>query len=111
MIKHKKYLSGSRPLCIVVTRLTKGYSVQLSGGIKEMLKYTGVIKERYSVMVINISGYDLAAVSPTEKTAADILKARDQYYAAKIRKGIVWVDWNPARYSFTTALLRQVVKR
>ncbi len=111
VVKYKGYLYGSNPLCIVVTRLTRESAEALSSGIKEMMKYTPVRKERYSVMVINISGYDLGAVTSAEKMAAEILKKRNHYYSIPLKKGISWVDWNPARYSFTTALLRQVLQR
>ncbi len=111
VIKHKNYLHGSNPLCIIVTRLTKGNYAKLSSGIKEMLKYTTTAKKRFSIMVVNISGYDLAAVSNAEKAAAELLTNMDQYYASLIKKRILWVDWNPSICNFTTALLRQVVKR
>jgi hypothetical protein len=43
--------------------------------------------------------------------AAKILKRRDLCQASGLKRGIFWVDWNPTRYSFTTALLQQVVKQ
>ncbi len=111
VVKYKGYLYGSNPLCVVITRLTRENTSALSDGIKELMKYTGISKDRYSIMVANISGYDLAAVTYPEKMAAEILKKRDQHYSIPLKKGIAWIDWNPSRYSFTTAMLRQVVKR
>lgn len=111
VVKHKNYFHGNNPLCIIVSRLTKVNNEKLSSGIREMLKYTSTSKKLFSVMVVNISGYNLAAVSLAERTAAEILKKRDQYYAAQIKKRIIWIDWDPTVCSFTTALLKQVVKR
>jgi len=111
VVKHRYYMQGNNPLCVIVSRITKGNHDKIASGIREMLKYTTTTKNRFSVMVVNISGYDLAAVSPTETSAAEILKVRDQYYAAKIKKRIIWIDWDPSVCSFTTALLKQVVKR
>ncbi len=111
IIKHKKYLMGSRPLCIFVTRLSVANAPQLALSIKEAAKYTGLIGGRLSVLIINIGGYDLAAKSSEEKIAARILTSRDNYLARKLKKGPLWVDWNPAAGSFTTAFLAQVVKR
>ncbi|OPL09845.1 MAG: hypothetical protein AVO34_13020 [Firmicutes bacterium ML8_F2] len=111
VVRHKKYLSGSTPLCVIVTRMTRENASQLSEGIREMIKYTEIINKRYPIMVINISGYDLATSNSFEMVAAKILKRRDLCQANGLKKGISWVDWNPTRYSFTAALLQQVVKR
>jgi uncharacterized protein (DUF58 family) len=111
VVRHKKYLSGSTPLCVIVTRMTRENALQLSEGIREMIKYTEIMNKRYPVMVINICGYDLATSNSFEMAAAKILKRRDLCQASGLKRGIFWVDWNPTRYSFTAALLQEVVKQ
>ena len=111
VIRHKRYISGGRPLCIIVTRLTGNNIDEFTAGIKEMSKYTGIIRGKLSVMVINISGYGLLPVKRTDSISTEFLESRDSFIARKIKNGVIWVDWNPAKSSFTKALLEQVVKR
>ncbi len=111
VIRYKGYLYGNNPLCIVVTRINRENTSALDEGIRELMKYTSIRKESYSVMVVNIDGYDLAASTPSEKVAAEILRKRDRINTGGLKRGITWIDWNPTRSSFTTTLLRQVVRR
>ncbi len=111
VIKHKKYLVGSRPLCIIVTRVNSSNTVQMREGIKEVSKYTGLLGHTLAVMIINIGGYDLAAGTLSEEKAAELLQVRDSRLSQKLRKNIMWIDWNPAKINFTKAFLQQVVKR
>ncbi len=109
--RHRGYLYGSSPLCVILTRLTEENAAALGQGIREAMKYTVLSRERFSVLVINISGYDLAASTVQERQAAAILAKRDHHHSLPLRRGVGWIDWNPARHTFTAALLSQVASR
>lgn len=111
IIRYKGYISGSRPLCVIVTRFTKDSANGLFEGIKEMSKYTGIVHGKLSIMVINISGYNLLSVEQAEGIGAKFLESRNNFLTCKIKSGVIWVDWDSAKSSFTKALLEQVVKR
>lgn len=105
------YASGCRPLFIVVTRFTKENAEMLLDGIKEMAKIAGTAAPRLPVIVVNVSGYGLAARSENEKVAGGVLWAECILTSRKFRGKVAWVDWDPVRGSFTNALLGQVVRR
>ena len=76
-----------------------------------MGKYTGVVRGRYPIMVVNVSGYHLAAQDRIDELAADLLYSRDSRYLQPLRQRVSWVEWNPATGGLTQALLKLVAAR
>jgi len=111
VVRYKKYLAGSRPLCVIVTRLTGANAGELSAGIREMSKYTGLARGKLTIMVVNISGYGLLSLERPFAAGAEFLESRADFLARKMKSGVIWVDWDPAKSGFAQALLEQVVKR
>ncbi|MDP4179637.1 MAG: DUF58 domain-containing protein [Bacillota bacterium] len=109
VVSHKKYLAGSKPLFVIVTRYSDKFSEQLEQGIDEMSKHTVNKKGIYQIMVINIIGYGMAAEATTEKLAAQLLHLKDKNKIQKLRKKCIWIDWDPSQMSFSKALMSQVV--
>lgn len=103
------YAPGCRPLFIVVTRFTKENAARLLEGVKEMARIAGTAGPRLPVMVVNVSGYGLAARSKSERMAGEILFAECLLAARRFRARVAWVDWDPLQSSFTSSLLAQVV--
>jgi uncharacterized protein (DUF58 family) len=106
----RSYAPGCRPLFIVVTRFTKENAAQLLEGMKEMARIAGTAGPRLPVMVVNVSGYGLAARSESERMAGGVLFAECLLAARRFRARVAWVDWDPLQSSFTSSLLAQVVR-
>lgn len=104
------YAPGCRPLFIVVTRFGRENAAPLLDGVKEMARLAGTAGPRLPVMVVNVSGYGLAARSEEEKVAGGVLWAECILASKRFRGRVTWVDWDPTRVSFTSALLAQVVR-
>lgn len=103
------YAPGGRPLFIIVTRFTGTNAAPLLDGVKEIVRLTGTAGPRLPIMVVNVSGYGLAARSEDESVAGAALHAECVLRSKKFRVRMAWVDWDPTRESFTNAMLRQVV--
>lgn len=111
VISCRRYAPGCKPLFIVVTRFTKKGAEMLLEGVKAMARSVGTAEARLPVMVVNVSGYGLAARFDEEKVAGEILWAECILASRRFRGRVAWVDWDPIRVSFTNALLQQVVRR
>ncbi len=111
VIGNKKYVEGTRPLFIVVTRYDERFGELLMQGIKEMTKYSARSGGIYQIMVVNICGHNMAAETDSEKLAAEFLNVRDMNVLKQLRKSCIWINWNPSKISFTGALMRQAVGR
>lgn len=111
VISNKKYVEGTRPLFIIVTRYDERFGEPLMQGIKEMTKYAARSGDCHQIMVVNICGRDIAAETDSEKLAAQFLNARDMNVLKQLKKSCIWIDWNPMKTSFIGALMKQVVGR
>ena len=109
--KYRKYFAGSKPLCIIITRLTSQNAHYLSEGIREIFKYACLSHGHFSILVVNLSGYGIIAKTEYEKLAALILENRDVNLSRKMRKSIDWINWDPEKISFSKALISQVIKQ
>ena len=105
------YASGCVPLFVVVTRFRRDKAPLLLDGVKEMARLATVASQRLPIMVLNVSGYGLAAMSADEKLAGGVLWAECVLASKRFRGRVAWVDWDPTRASFTSALIAQVVRR
>lgn len=103
---HKRHLNGVRPLFIVITRSNKDQYENLADGIMEMCKYTAGLNGHYDIMIINIGGYELAVKGLSEQLAGEILHIWDQMKLSKLKERCRWVEWNPAKTGFASALLK-----
>lgn len=108
---YRRYLQGSRPLCILVTRIQKGNADLLRRGVAQLGKYTGIARGRYPITVVNVGGYHLAAQSSVDELAASVLQSRDERCLLPLKQRVSWVEWNPATGGLTQALLRLVTAR
>ncbi len=111
VLAYRRYLQGSRPLCVLVTRVQKGNADQLRSGVIQLGKYTGVVRGRYPIMVVNVGGYHLAAQGPIDGLAAEVLHSRDNRYLLPLRQRVSWVEWDPTTGGLTQALLRLTAGR
>ena len=106
VVQYGKYLRGQEPLCIVITRVYPSQVSCLEAGILEMFKYTGKNRGKYSVVLVNLAGYQLAAKNYWDSMAADLLTIRDQEYLHGLKNKVFWVEWDPAQHTFAKALGR-----
>jgi uncharacterized protein (DUF58 family) len=109
----KPYLTGSNPLCIVITTLSREGKYDIIEGAKELAKYSRLVTKRnIALFVINIVSYHFAAKSPAEIMGAEILQTNTFPIKAALRKtGAVVVDWNPLEQPLANVLLKEVGTR
>jgi len=60
-------------------------------------------------MMVNIIGYEMRIKKDIEKQAANLIESFMNIMSKELRNRCIWIDWNPARESLTSALLKQVV--
>jgi uncharacterized protein (DUF58 family) len=106
---NREHFLGIRPLFIVITRFCGSNSEDLKKAVEDMSKYTMRNGKLPSIMLINIIGYEMKIRKETEKKAADMIEAFADIMSKEIRNRCVWIDWNPAKESLTSALLKQAV--
>jgi uncharacterized protein (DUF58 family) len=109
----KPYLTGSNPLCIVITTLNREGKYDIIEGAKELAKYSRLVTKRnVALFVINIVSYHFAAKTPAETIGAEILQTNAFPIKARLRKtGAVVVDWNPLEQPLAKVLLKEVGRR
>ncbi len=106
---NREHFLGVRPLFIVVTRYCGSNSEALKKAIEDMSKHTMKNGHLPSIMLINIIGYEMKIKKETERQAAGVVEAFVNIMSKEIRNRCIWIDWNPARESLTSALLKQAV--
>jgi len=106
---NREHFVGVRPLFIVITRFCGSNSEALKKAVEDMSKYTVRNGNIPSIMLINVIGYEMKINNDCERQAANIIESFMKVISKDIRNRCIWVDWNPARESLTSALLKQAV--
>ena len=106
---NREHFVGVRPLFIVITRFCGSNSEALKKAVEDMSKYTVNNGNLPSIMMVNIIGYEMRINKDVEKQAANIIESFMNIMSRELRNRCIWIDWNPARESLTSALLKQVV--
>lgn len=102
------HIIGTRPLFIIITMIDAAKTRGLLNGIRELHRYSVRRRRRPNIIVFNVRGYSVAAQSPEEEIAAELLEFHNRpVYAALRRLGATVVSWNPKAQSFAQALLKQ----
>lgn len=106
---NREHFVGVRPLFIVITRFCGSNSEALKKAVEDMSKYTVRNGNLPSIMMVNIIGYEMRIKKDIEKQAANLIESFMNIMSKELRNRCIWIDWNPARESLTSALLKQVV--
>ncbi|NLL04979.1 MAG: DUF58 domain-containing protein [Clostridiaceae bacterium] len=106
---NREHFIGVRPLFIVVTRFCGSNNETLRKAIEDMSKYTMRNGNLPSIMMINIIGYEMRIKKDTERQAANVIESFMNIMSKELRNRCIWIDWNPAKESLTSALLKQAV--
>lgn len=110
--KNRVYMSGFSPFSVIVTRITERNQKEIRNGIKEITKgVQSKRREKIPVMLINIFGYSFSADSREKELAGKLLEIEDSLILKDIKDHVIWLDWNPAEETFTSALLRRARRR
>jgi len=103
------HVLGTNPLFVVITRVREENLAQLSEGAKELSKYIKNRRQRPNILVVNVSGYDLASNGDGESLAVQLMEFKESNTVARLRAlGITAVNWHPYEQSITEVLLSQV---
>lgn len=107
------YIKGTNPLFIIITRVTELDSHHLQEGIKELQKYIKKTRRlEDNIIVVNISGYKLAAQEETQEIASKLLEYKERKeYSSLGSTGIQVLHWRPEQHSLLQVFLNQVVRR
>jgi uncharacterized protein (DUF58 family) len=109
----KPYLTGTNPLCIVITTLNRQGKNDIIEGAKELAKYNRrLTKRNVALLIVNIVSYHFAATNPQANMSADILQTKSYPTRIHLRKtGAIVVDWNPLEQPLAKVLLKEVGRR
>jgi uncharacterized protein (DUF58 family) len=99
------HLLGTNPLFIIITMATQENAKDLIEGVKSM-RWFSMNAKTPQVVVVHITGYEMAATGEYEKAAAGILDMGALPHMKAIRRaGAFVVPWNPKRQSLNQLMV------
>jgi len=109
LIYVRGHVLGTNPLFVVVTRVREENTAQLMEGARELSKYIKNRRQRPNILVINVSGYELASEGDDTGPAVQLMEFKESHMVAQLGAlGITAVNWHPEEQSITEVLLTQV---
>jgi hypothetical protein len=103
------HVLGTNPLFIVVTWVRVENLSNLMAGAKELSKYIKNRRQRPNVLVVNVSGFELASEGQEESQAVQLMEFKETHLVSRLRSmGLMVVNWYPLKQSITEVLLTQV---
>lgn len=106
----KKYLLWFNPLSIIITRLDVSDMSPLLAGTRTLMQMSHKRRTRAPVMVVGINGYYFAPRGDQfEENAQVFYQLQTKSAVNRLRsQGVSVMEWDPTRYDFATALMRQL---
>jgi uncharacterized protein (DUF58 family) len=103
------HILGTNPLFVVVTWVRMENLSHLMAGAKELSKYIKNRRQRPNVLVVNVSGFELASEGQEESQAVQLMEFKESHLVSRLRSmGLMVVNWYPLKQSITEVLLTQV---
>jgi hypothetical protein len=103
------HVLGTNPLFVVVTWVRVENLSNLMAGAKELFKYIKNRRQRPNVLVVNVSGFELASEGQAESQAVQLMEFKETHLVSQLRSmGLMVVNWYPLKQSITEVLLTQV---
>lgn len=101
------HLLGSNPLSIIITTITPRNFKHIIEGIKEIRKYTILIRSSSrQIIILNLMAYRIAARDSFEEAAAELLELGKWRIIEDVKKmGASVYSWDPLRQSLAKLLL------
>ena len=109
----KKYLLWFKPLSIVVTRLDIDDASPILLGTRAIIQMNPQRRLHPPVMVVGVNGYYFAPrEGELEENAQTFYRLQTRSAVTRLRgSGVSVLEWDPTRYDFATALMRQLRTR
>ena len=106
----ERHLAGSRPILLVLTRLTPRNAPEIADLVRRLRALVRERRRRVSVFVVDVRALELAPVpAPAWDTARRLVEVEDAAAALEVAKaGARVVPWHPGREDFRAALLRRL---
>jgi len=102
------HVLGTNPLFVVVTWVRVENLSSLMEGARELSKYIKNRRQRPNVLVVNVSGFELASEGQ-ESQAVQLMEFKESHLVSRLRSmGLMVVNWYPLKQSITEVLLTQV---
>jgi hypothetical protein len=111
VIRHAKgHIQGTNPLFIIITNINQRSIHSLSLSIGELLKYTLRLRsQKTNILIINISGYQLASSTDYERIAANALRFEEIELSSEIMSpGVMVINWDPTEQDIVQTVLNTV---
>jgi uncharacterized protein (DUF58 family) len=109
----KKYLLWFKPLSIIITRLDVSDVSPLLAGTRSIIQMNPQRRVQAPAMVVGINGYYFAPRDDQfEENAQVFYRLQTRSAVNRLRaQGVSVLEWDPTRYDFATALMRQLRTR
>ena len=109
----KKYLLWFNPLSIIITRLDVSDVSPLLLGTRTLIQMSPKRRVQAPAMVVGINGYYFAPrADQFEENAQIFYRLQTRSVVTRLRaQGVSVLEWDPTRYDFATALMRQLRTR
>ena len=106
----KKYLLWFNPLSIIITRLDVSDVSPLFAGTRTLIQMSPRRRIQAPVMVVGINGYYFAPRSDQfEENAQVFYRLQTRSAVNRLRaQGVSVMEWDPTKFDFATALMRQL---
>ncbi|MBD3205351.1 DUF58 domain-containing protein [Candidatus Bathyarchaeota archaeon] len=111
VVRHAKgHIHGTNPLFIIITNINQRSVHSLSFSIRELIKYTPRLRsQKTNIMIINISGYQLASSTDYERIAANALRFEEIELSSEIMSpGVMVINWDPTEQDIVQTVLNTV---
>jgi len=100
------HILGANPYFIIITNVRDSNLQELADGVKELKKYSRATRKTPQIMVIHVSGYNVAAANDHERIGATMLEMSNMKAIRTLRRaGVSVVTWNPTRQSLANLLV------
>lgn len=109
----KGHMKSTNPLLILITNVTEESAVKLKDDLNNAERFiTRIRVPRKNLLLVNVSGYGLAAESVEEQDAAKVMAIKERSLLRKVApSGAIILNWDPSSKSLVDQLISRVKSR
>jgi hypothetical protein len=109
----KGHMKSTTPLLILITNVTEESAVKFKDDLINAERFiTRIRVPRKNLLLVNVSGYGLAAESVEEQDAAKVMAIKERSLLRKVApSGAIILNWDPSSKSLVDQLISRVKSR
>ena len=106
----KGHIHGTNPLFIIITNVNQSSIEPLRASIRELWQYSLRLRsQRTNIMIINVSGYQLASKTDYQEMATHALRFEEKELSRELSSpGVTVINWDPTEQNIVQTMLATV---